>query len=296
MHGKKLCSWLMALVCGCLAMPLLAAERPRSLYDGASVEFARAWIVKPRDNPKLALAVTLAPLILQEASGKQKPELPTKVFFKPGTVRLNGPEHAQMTYWWFYVAPPKPAEHRPPARRGPEVRPLKSAGSETGAPGATLRFQGVRLTLSTNGTPMIYEVLGHGGRIEQIYVTQSVETAAHIRHGLALPGRRSSAEPRLDDAPHVVVPRVLDDPPAVMGPILYLRADTHEVATLICRCMPAQAKALAGQGLYKLVAGGFPRNTSSATRPEAAFPRWLREDFSNQTNRLSRSLRLPADF
>lgn len=284
----------MVLVCGCLALPLLAAERPRSLYDGASVEFAQAWVVKPRDNPKLELAVKLAPLIMQEAGGKQKPEIPTTVFFKPGTVQLNGREHAQMTYWWFYKVPAK--ERRPPARRGPEVRQVKSTGLETGVSGATLPFQGVRLTLSTNGTPMIYEVLGHGGRIEQIYVTQSIETTAHIRHGFALPGRRFYVELGLDDAPHVVVPRVLDDPPAVMGPILYLRAGTHEVATLICRCMPAQAKTLAGQGLYKLVAGDFPRNTSSATRPEAAFPRWLREDFSDQTNRLSRSLRLPADF
>jgi hypothetical protein len=103
-------------------------------------------------------------------------------------------------------------------------------------------------------------------------------------------------ERSLSDAPDIVVPRVIDDPPAVMGPILYLRAGTRDVATLICRCMDSQAKSLAGQSFYELVPAGGSSNTSDATRLEAAQPRWLREDFLTQTNRLSQSLRWPREF
>ena len=68
-----------------------------------------------------------------------------------------------------------------------------------------------------------------------------------------LPGRRFAIEASLDAAPRVVVPRVIEDAPAVMGPILYLRAESAEVATLICRCMDSQALQLVGTGYYKLI-------------------------------------------
>jgi hypothetical protein len=150
--------------------------------------------------------------------------------------------------------------------------------------------------MDTNGVPVIYEVFDRPDAIEQIYVTQFVEGVARAEFGPPLPGRRFAVERSLNEAPRVVVPRVLDDPPAVMGPILYLRAGQHDVATLICRCMDAQARELAGQGLYELVPAPASSNTSAATRLEAANPRWLRKDFTNQTDRLSRSLRLPAGF
>ena len=158
------------------------------------------------------------------------------------------------------------------------------------------RGEGVRLTMNAERVPVIYEVLENHQNIGKIFVTQSIEAAALAEFGPALPGRRHAVERSLSEAPRVVVPRVIDDPPDFMGPILYLHAETHDVATLICRCMNAQVKALAGQRLYELVPAEASGNTFDATRLEAAHPRWLREDFINQTDRLTRSLRLPTGF
>src|SRR5512143_4089936 len=46
--------------------------------------------------------------------------------------------------------------------------------------------------------------------------------------------------------------RALDDSPVVMGPIVYLSAGSRAVSTLICRCMPAQAKKLVSTSTYDL--------------------------------------------
>jgi hypothetical protein len=37
-----------------------------------------------------------------------------------------------------------------------------------------------------------------------------------------------------------------------MGPIIYLNAGTRAVSTVICRCMPAQARKLASTSTYDL--------------------------------------------
>jgi hypothetical protein len=281
--------WVVAAWIGLLPLLSNAAEL-RSLYDGDTVAFERAQLIKPRPTTNVSRAFTLAPLIIQEVHASNSPTAPSRVYFQPGSTLLNGLPHEQMTYGWCYNKP-QPLERRLPARRGPEIRPRKRAVPEAGAP-----FLGVRLTLNTNGVPVIYELLGGTRGIEQIFVTQSIEAAAMSKFGPALPGRRHAVERSLNDAPNVVVPRVLDDPPDIMGPILYLQAGTHDLATMICRCMDAQAKQLVGQGFYELVPAAPSGNTSEATRLEAAFPRWLREDFSNQTNRLSRSVNLPAEF
>ncbi len=273
------------------ACTTLAQEKLDSLYDGASVEFAQAQLIKPRENANLGLAFTVAPLLIQEVKATDSAMLPTRVFYHQDAVRLNEREHARLTYWWNYTAPIKSVERRSPARRGPDAPPLKHAGPEAGAP-----IQGVRVTLNTNGVPVVFEVLGERDGRALIYVSQFIETAAMAEFGLPLPGRRFVVERGLSEAPDIVVPRVIDDPPAVMGPIVYLRAGTHEVATLICRCMDSEAKSLVSQGFYELVPADFSGKVPPATRLEAAFPRWFRADFSNQTNRLARSLRLPRGF
>lgn len=267
-----------------------AQEKPRSLYDGASLMFERAQLVKPRESTNLALAFALAPLIVTEALGTNPPARPTRVFFQSGTVQFNGREYVQMAYWWRYNEP-RPVERRRPARRGPDARPLKRADSETSGP-----HLGVRLTLNTNGSPLIYEILAPSNAVAQIFVSQSLEAAARAQFGAALPGRRHAVERSLDEAPGVVVPRIVEDPPAVMGPIVYLHAESRSVATLICRCMDAQARELVGQGFYELVPADFSGNVPRATRLDAANPRGLPEDFTNPSDCLSRSLRLPPEF
>lgn len=266
--------------------------------EPAAMRFDQAHLLKPRENPDHAFAHSLSPLVLEEVRGTNAPAVFTNVFFQVGAVQLGGRTHAQITYWWHYDHPkaqPRPPEHRPQARRGPDASPLKRTRAETGAPNR-LTAQGVRLTLDSRGFPVIYEVLGHTGRVAQIFVNQSLESAARAEFGSALPGRQFAIERRVSDAPDIVVPRVIEDPPAVMGPIIYLHEANQAVATVICRCMPAEAKTLIGQSFYELVPADFSGNVPAATRLDAAQPRGLREDFLTQTNRLSQSLRLPRDF
>lgn len=250
---------------GAVSLTLLAQDKPRSLYDGASVLFEQAQLIKPREATNLGLAFTLAPLIVQEVGGTNPPAGPARAYFYNRSVQLNGRELQQMTYGW----------------------------SNDKAEAVT---QGIRITLNTNGSPIICEVLGQSGSVSQIFVSQSLEAAARREFAAALPGRRHAIERSLDEAPTIVVPRILDEPATVMGPIIYLHAETHAVATLICRCMESQAKAVVNQGFYELVPADFSGKVSGATRLEAAFPRWFREDFLTKTNRLPQSLRLPREF
>jgi hypothetical protein len=304
---RSILEWRRLVLAGGVLLPLWCAAgtgKPRSLYDGAEVWFEQAQLLKPRETTNHSRAWTLAPLIIQEVAppntsppdagqgrtGAAPDLVPTRVHFQPGSVTLNGRSHAQMTYAWHY--PSTSAQVRPPpAPRRPDVRQLQRVGLASDTP-----MLGVRLTLSSNGVPVIYEVFDTRRGSRQVFVTQSIEAAARAEHGPALPGRRHAVEPGLSDAPEVVVPRVLEDPPDIMGPILYLEAGTRAVATVICRCMNAQAKELVGQGFYELVPADISGTLSRATRLDAANPRGLREDFSNQSDRLSRSQRLPRDF
>ncbi len=261
------CVWLAAL---CL---FAEAPRPRSLYDGAQLHFERATFLKPRETTNNARIVRLAPLVIQEvasASTAIKPYhstfKPTRVFYQPGSVTLGESSHEQVTYWWLYES------------------------------ATATNVISIRLTMSTNGVPKIYEVFESQRSLRQIFVTQSIEASARDEFGPPLPGRHHSVERSLHEAPDVVVPRVIDDSPDIMGPFVYLEAESHSVATLICRCSSAQFRNLAGQGLYELVPGDFCGTLSLATRLDAANFRGLPEDFLNTSNRLSRSLRQPRDF
>ena len=310
-HDLKLFRLTALILCAMQLPAAQAQDKPRSLYDGAAVLFERAQVIKPRENAASGLAHALAPLIIQEVCEPNatpvthQPETAAaaaQMFFEAGTVLLGGLKREQMTYWWLHS--PRNAE-RTPKSRTPVFKGGATALTQLKAPSPTRthdgdaaqpQLQGVRLTMNAERVPVIYEVLENHQNIGKIFVTQSVEAAALAEFGPALPGRRHAVERSLSEAPRVVVPRVIDDPPDFMGPILYLHAETHDVATLICRCMNAQVKALAGQRLYELVPAEASGNTFDATRLEAAHPRWLREDFINQTDRLTRSLRLPTGF
>jgi len=233
-----------------LATAPLAQEPPRGLDAGATVVFEQAQLIKPIEATNNAVAYALAPLLIQEVKGTNSVRLrPSEVFFRFGSIRLQGREHPQVSYWWRL----EDAELSPGA---PEIeRATKQSASD--------RWQGLRQTLDDSGRPVIYEVLADTVAVAQIYVAQSVEATARAEFGPALPGRRFASEASLDAAPRVVVPRVIEDAPAVMGSILYLRAGTHEVATLICRCMASQAIHLLGTGYYKLIDAPPPSTISS---------------------------------
>ncbi len=234
-----------------LSTAALAQAQPRSLYEGASVVFERAQLLKPLEETNTADAYALAPLLVQEVMGTNSGSLsPREVFFGFGSAQLHGREYRQVSYWWRRAA------------SGGKVLGINQPGRETD-PQPSGRWQGLRMTLSASGRPIIYEVLADPAAIRQMYVAQSIEAAARAEFGAVLPGRRFAIEASLETTPRVVVPRVIEDAPVVMGPIVYLRAKSHEVATLICRCMDSQALQLVDTGYYKLTAANPPAAIAS---------------------------------
>jgi hypothetical protein len=158
-------------------------------------------------------------------------------------------------------------------------------------------LQGIRVTLSLAGAPVIWEVLADGTGAELIYVSRNLEAAAAAEFGKPLPERRYTIERSLEDAPNVIVPRIIDDGPVTMGPIVYLTAGAREVATLICRCMPAQAKSLLGTSVYDLLpfqaaAPSLLTQARTPAREQTAF--WPGDPPNGQ--QLEKCLRLPAGF
>ncbi len=162
------------------------------------------------------------------------------------------------------------------------------------SPESGLPVQGIRITLNTNGQPVIWEALADRSGAELIFVSQTLEAAALAEHGKPLPGRRYAIESSTEAAPKVIVARVIDDGPVAMGPIVYLNAGTRNVSTLICRCMPAQAKKLLATNTYELRhldALTVQSLLTQAKEPAAFWPGDQRPG-----DRLEQWLRLPSAF
>ncbi len=131
-----------------------------------------------------------------------------------------------------------------------------------------------------------------------IFVSEALEKAALAEFGAPMAGRRFAIERSQGEAPKVVVPRIIDDGPVPMGPTLYLMAGKRSVSTLICRCMPAQAKALTATGSYQLEPAPMTASYSLLARARAPSGRptafWPGEERDGP--RLGRCLRLPRQF
>jgi hypothetical protein len=193
------------------------------------------------------LTFRLAPLILQEtkdhivmagdsfgrimsADGELKIDASRpEVYVQTDTVVIGQKPHLRLTYLWYY-----------------------SGENSAGSPNANT-CQGVRMTIDATGNPSIWEILADDSRRELIFVSKSLEGLTAGEFGKPLPKRRYAIERTLDEAPTTVVPRVIEDGPMQMGPIIYLAAGTRNVSTLICRCMPAQARAVVASSSYELV-------------------------------------------
>jgi hypothetical protein len=221
------------------------------VYLRATNHFATVEFFRPRDTNTSELTFKLAPLILQQtpAHGRQRPranpfgrlvlrkdrlrldDSRPMLYVVPDTVEIHGKAHARLTYVWVYSLKPT-------------------------SPGSALPLQGVRITLNSAGAPAIWEVLADKSGADVVFVSESLAQAAAAEFGAPLPGRKYSIEQSLGAAPRTVVARVIDDGPIPMGPIVYLSAPTHSVATLICRCMPAQARRVSASYTYDLVAPG----------------------------------------
>jgi len=91
---------------------------------------------------------------------------------------------------------------------------------------------------------------------------------------------------------------LIEEGPVPMGPILYLEAPDRSVGTLICRCMPAQAKAVSRNLEYKLVAwtdaAPFAEIWKQEQRKKMRLGFW--PGISIDAGALERALRLPPNF
>lgn len=267
-----------------------------SLRDRSTNSFARATLLKPSEQFNVGQVFQFAPLIFHEVTGTASAASNTA----PGS--LNSPdatvycdltplalgqlEYSQYTYLWFYGVT---ANERP-----------------SGLP----QVQGVRVTLDRKGFPVIWEVLSDSSGNRLIYVSTDLETKAKAQYGRPLPGRRYSIERSVQEAPHTVVVRVLDDAATAMGPIVYVGATPmHDVSTVLCRCMPAQAKELVETDTYSVLPLALARasltpsqwaayglsalySTAHPQQPAIAF--W--PGTSPSETSLPQALRLPDDF
>jgi hypothetical protein len=209
--------------------------------------FKRALFYKPRENGANGPEWTYAPLIVQEVDdgweadltepfgaitqkGTIDQERPT-VYVATSTARLGGREHDQVTYAWRYP------------ERTPRESCLKDAG-----------MRGVRLTLSADGMPLVWEALSTEEPRRVLFVSNSLEEAAKREFGDPLPRRTFSVEREVAEARDVVVVRVIDDGPVPMGPYVYLSAlPRRDITTVLCRCSPSQVDEFVATRSYELL-------------------------------------------
>lgn len=260
------CSAVLALVTAIACGPGCAGPDARveavagrrlqdELHDQALREFDLAIFYKPREGSMPALEVDLAPLIIQELAGDGSQSVPADrfgallkgeagtfrvdvtqptVYVSASTTAIDGVEHDQIVYAWFY----------PPGA--------------TGVDGVNVTAQGIRMTLEADGFPLVFEVLAPDLRptglsgLEVQFVSASLERAAADVFGPAPPDRWYSIEQPVVDAAHTVVVRVIEDGPIPMGPFVYLSANGHGVTTLLCRCSPSQVERVAETTYYEL--------------------------------------------
>ncbi len=252
-----------------------------------------------------------APLILQEVqpagrigrvrvdeNGRPAVEAgrPT-VYYGRSRCTLEGREYEQLSFLWFYAQSIEPA------------------------PSSNVPVQGIRITLDSEGLPLLWETMANDQPRRVIFASARLETLARQQYGPPLPGRLHSLETAVasdalasdalasdgvaSDAvasePGAIVARVLEDGPLPMGPIVHLLRD-GTIGTLTCRCMPSQVddfvetlpydlapiQELADLGLHDL--------DSIMDHQSAAVYLAFTLDVAQDHSRISQLLRLPDDF
>jgi hypothetical protein len=214
----------------------------------AETSFERAIFYKPREDSMAGLEMTFAPLLVQEiedageaalgafgalsgpnASPRVDPDRPT-IYTGTFTARIKGVEHEQVVYLWRYQSP----------------------SEESGI--LSLEGRGVRITLGSDGFPLVWEALATNTDTRILFVSESLERAALREFGAPLPDRKFSIERPASESVNVIVARVLDDGPVPMGPYVYLNAPPERAITVVlCRCMPSQVNDLVATRYFDLM-------------------------------------------
>jgi hypothetical protein len=242
------------------------------IYERPNQEFTLAAFFKPLETGRTNLPTfTFAPLILQEipegSSNSPAPSIAT-VYFRADRIPIHGRLHDQFTYLWVYDAGTAPE-----ARSG-------------------LRRQGIRITLDSAGEPAIWEVLADSSGARILFVSESIEEDAVAAFKKPSSGRRFACERDVREGPDTIVAQTIPEGPVPMGPIVYLGALTHDVCSIVCRCMASQAGRLAGQNDFTLEPWDAELGSWEQSRdPTGAAP----EAEAAQTT-LEQSLRLPEGF
>ncbi len=257
-----------------------------SIRDRSQRQLIAADFYKPRQNSDADFGIEMTPLIVQELAGdttsgthpdrfgtirwdgdgRVRVDTGTPaVYFAKSTAILRQNTYEQITFAWFYP--------------------------QSVAPNA-LAAQGVRMTLDTEGFPLVWEVLADTTAKTLVFVTESLEAGAVKRFGTVRHGRRYAVEPSVSNLPDVVLPRLIADGPMPMGPWVYLRAATRDVTTLLCRCSPSEVDELVEAPYYDLLPleslADLGLDVSHWQSPTAfAF------DGSDDPRRLEHTLRLP---
>lgn len=220
-----------------------------SLRERTARIFSHANYFKPAAGVSQAATnfLAFAPLFLVESATTQPPthSPQLKVFCHRSQFRFGGKTYSQFAYW---------------------MAPLKAQSSR----GTSISRQGVRVTLDSRGRPAIWEILADSSGARLIFVSQALETAARREFGPPGAGNLSALERPPGTADRTVMPRIIDDGPVPMGPIVYLAAANQDVTTVACRCMDAQARELTGTYEYQLAP------TRRTAFQHCQLDRWLR--------------------
>lgn len=236
----------MALLTGCATGSRVLVAARSAVYERARVQFDQTLLCKPEEAE--GVEHQRAPLLVQEVTGMTvRPRAPAVVYYWRTEARGLGQDLEQLNFVWSC----------PGGEQALEV------------------WQGVRITFNAQGSPILWEVLRDSSGARVLFVGQSVEAAAMVTYPAPLPERRFWVERGVAEAPAVVVARILDDAPAVMGPIVYLRSEFREVVTLICRCMDAQAREVVELRTYRLVRLDGTSARELFRRRSCGVERWL---------------------
>lgn len=235
----------------------------------ALVEFDQALYFKPRSGSGAGRVWDYAPLIVQQFRGSEtggpnsfttlgmgmpmpaaEGEAPQPlggntdslaVYSGVAHITINGVRYEQVMYLWWYRSEPQAASSH------------ATAGQPRGPAAINPRMRGVRITLGADGFPIVWEALTNQYRDRLLFVSESAERAAHEVFGGPLTGRRFSIEASLEEAPDVLVVRLVADGPVPMGPYVYLSETGLAVTTMLCRCSPSQFRRTVQEVSYDLL-------------------------------------------
>jgi hypothetical protein len=251
--------WLRLAAVVCLQVALQAFEIDHVNSSEADVReranrfFDSAWLVKPPESGDTNhLAWRLAPIFVLEAvpgsATNQANVSPAatsrplrRIFAAERASTFDGKAALQIIYFW-------------------------NLDSLATAEGPSAHKQGIIVTVNSEGWPLITEVITNDSNSRVLFLTEKLGRAAEQRPGAALSGRIYAVERKGRPGQKVIVPRVIQDGPVPMGPMVYVSRDQRTITTVLCRCMPSQVKSIEGGFNYELRLTEWPPELVAAGR------------------------------